>query len=162
MSRYREFPSYLPSKDHPCPMLLNFCVQMWTGVSNMAWSAKKIVLQLTKCFSSTQPFWTSSELLLGQRVTMKPNVILFTFLTVQYFFRQCLLHDQLWPIVFELVWVWEVAKNGSPRHESFLIGFPLRVLSLDQWADPKFHSCKERDEKYFVLIDGLGNLSSHV
>ena len=32
----QEFPGILPFKHCPGPVLLNFCVQMWTGPSNMA------------------------------------------------------------------------------------------------------------------------------
>ena len=36
--QYQEFPSSLPSKNYPGPMLLNFSVPTAMGVSNMAWS----------------------------------------------------------------------------------------------------------------------------
>ena len=37
--QHLKFPSGLPSKYYPGPMLLNFSVQMGTSISNMAWSA---------------------------------------------------------------------------------------------------------------------------
>ena len=40
--QHLEFPSSLPSKYYPGPMLLNFSIQMGTGVSNMAWSAEEL------------------------------------------------------------------------------------------------------------------------
>ena len=38
--QHQEFPSGHPSKYYPGPMLLNFSVQMGTGVSNMAQAAQ--------------------------------------------------------------------------------------------------------------------------
>ena len=48
--QHQEFPSGLPSKYYPGPMLLNFSVLMGTGVSNMARSAdrQKVIFSLTK------------------------------------------------------------------------------------------------------------------
>ena len=39
--QHQEFPSGLPSKYYPGPMLLNFSVLMGTGVSNMAQAADR-------------------------------------------------------------------------------------------------------------------------